>query len=327
VIVLWGLPGDGPLDAVQEALRRRGAAFRLLDQRRAAASVVRARVVRARLSLTLRDDRGETLDFDAVKAFYLRPVETARALAAAGPTADAAQRRARAEAVERAIVEWADAGQALVVNPPVAMAANNSKPYQLQLIRQQGLVVPPTLVTTDPEAVRAFAAEHGRLIYKSVSGVRSIVNVLDAEGLAHLDDVANVPTQFQAWIPGHDFRVHVIGDEVHATEIHSGANDYRYASQQGHGVAMAPADLPADLAKRCRVMARAMGLAVAGIDLRQTPDGRWVCFEVNPSPAFVYYEEATGQPLADAVARLLMRAAGLQSEPALRLSGKATITA
>jgi glutathione synthase/RimK-type ligase-like ATP-grasp enzyme len=51
-----------------------------------------------------------------------------------------------------------------------------------------------------------------------------------------------------------------------------------------------------------------MRLVVAGIDLRRTPEGRWVCFEVNPSPAFVYYEEATGQPIGDAIAQWLRRA-------------------
>jgi glutathione synthase/RimK-type ligase-like ATP-grasp enzyme len=55
-------------------------------------------------------------------------------------------------------------------------------------------------------------------------------------------------------------------------------------------------------------MAAGMGLNVAGIDLRCTPGGAWVCFEVNPSPAFVYYEKATGQPIAAAIAALLARA-------------------
>ena len=48
-----------------------------------------------------------------------------------------------------------------------------------------------------------------------------------------------------------------------------------------------------------------LGLHVAGIDLRRTDDGRWVCFEVNPSPGFTFYQEETGQPIAEAIARLL----------------------
>ena len=46
-------------------------------------------------------------------------------------------------------------------------------------------------------------------------------------------------------------------------------------------------------------------LPLAGIDLRRTPDGRYVCFEVNPSPAFSFYERRTGLPIAHAIARHL----------------------
>ena len=49
-----------------------------------------------------------------------------------------------------------------------------------------------------------------------------------------------------------------------------------------------------------------MGLFVAGIDLRRTPSGEWCCFEVNPSPAFTFYQESTGQPIAAAIASLLI---------------------
>jgi D-alanine-D-alanine ligase-like ATP-grasp enzyme len=51
-----------------------------------------------------------------------------------------------------------------------------------------------------------------------------------------------------------------------------------------------------------------MGLELAGIDLRIRPNGEVVCFEVNPSPAFSYYEERTGLPIAAAVARHLATA-------------------
>jgi D-alanine-D-alanine ligase-like ATP-grasp enzyme len=53
-------------------------------------------------------------------------------------------------------------------------------------------------------------------------------------------------------------------------------------------------------------MSADMRLLVAGVDLRLTPDGGWTCFEVNPSPGFLYYESATGQPITEAVADLLL---------------------
>jgi D-alanine-D-alanine ligase-like ATP-grasp enzyme len=45
-------------------------------------------------------------------------------------------------------------------------------------------------------------------------------------------------------------------------------------------------------------MAAAMELFVAGTDLRKTPGGDWYCFEVNPSPGFICYEQPTDQPIA-----------------------------
>lgn len=307
MILLWGAPGDGPLDAVQAGLLRCGADFRLLDQRQAAHSAVTLGFARRGLRLVIEAACGpERLDFRQVQAAYLRPIETERAL----PAELAGQRpaRLRAEAVDRALIAWADLATALVVNPPAAMAANNSKPYQLRLIAQYGFAVPDTLVTTDPAAVRAFAARHDRLIYKSVSGTRSIVKVLAASDWERVECVANAPTQFQEYVAGSDVRVHVVGEAVFASAVQSDADDYRYASLSGNTVALAATTIPVALAERCRAMARGMGLAVAGIDLRRTPEGRWVCFEVNPSPAFVYYEEATGQPIGQAIAQLLVAA-------------------
>jgi D-alanine-D-alanine ligase-like ATP-grasp enzyme len=46
-------------------------------------------------------------------------------------------------------------------------------------------------------------------------------------------------------------------------------------------------------------------LRPAGLDLKVTPEGEVFCFEVNPSPGFSYFEQATGQPIARAVARHL----------------------
>jgi len=59
------------------------------------------------------------------------------------------------------------------------------------------------------------------------------------------------------------------------------------------------------VAARTRSLVAALGLALAGVDLRRTPDGQWFCFEVNPSPGFTFYEPEDERPVADAIARLL----------------------
>jgi glutathione synthase/RimK-type ligase-like ATP-grasp enzyme len=68
---------------------------------------------------------------------------------------------------------------------------------------------------------------------------------------------------------------------------------------------MTPAQLPPDVRLQCLGLAGTLDLPLCGIDLKVTPEGEWYCFEVNPSPAYSYYEENTGQPIARAVVAYL----------------------
>ena len=194
-----------------------------------------------------------------------------------------------------------------VVNRAAASISNDSKLYQGFLAQQFGLLTPESLATTDPDAARAFYEAHGRdVIYKSLSGVRSIVRRLSDEDLGErLERVRNCPTQFQARVEGVDIRVHTVGSRVFATEIHSDANDYRYARREGANLSLEEIEIPETVAESCLGLAHSLGLHLSGVDLRRTPEGRYYCFEINPSPGFIFYERATGQPISEAVAHLL----------------------
>jgi glutathione synthase/RimK-type ligase-like ATP-grasp enzyme len=157
-------------------------------------------------------------------------------------------------------------------------------------------------VTTDPDSARAFLRSHRRLVYKSLSGIRSIVAILEPGDEARLDGVRTGPVQLQKWIDGLDVRVHIVGERVFACAVRSTAADYRYA---GTAAELSPYDLPPAVGERAVALAHGMGLRLAGVDLRLTPDGSWVCFEVNPSPGFPWYEDSTGQPIATAIAEEL----------------------
>jgi len=115
------------------------------------------------------------------------------------------------------------------------------------------------------------------------------------------------PAQFHAFIPGENVRVHTVGDQLFATRVHSHAVDYRYAHRDGFDVEMEPTVLPPAIAQACLRIARELDLLLTGIDLKETPDGDFYCFEVNPSPGFLYYEKHAGQPISLALAELLHR--------------------
>jgi glutathione synthase/RimK-type ligase-like ATP-grasp enzyme len=201
--------------------------------------------------------------------------------------------------------QWMEITNATVINKASAMQSNGSKPFQAQYIRESGFYIPETLITTEPENVLSFRQQHRRIIFKSMSGIRSIVREFADDDVDRLHLIKNCPLQFQQYIDGFHVRVHVIGHRTIATSIHSDATDYRYASSYGKTARLSAYKLNDDLAERCVTLSRNLELNFSGIDLKFSPDGKIYCFEVNPSPGYSYYEANTGQPIAGALAEYL----------------------
>ena len=304
MILLWGPADERPLAAVWKALKRAGADTTLLDQR----SVLDTRA-ELRVGTTIEgfvQTSTTEINLSKVTAGYLRPYDC-RVLPEVVKKGRCSPNSEHAEAVEDILSSWAEMTSALIVNRLAAMASNSSKPYQSRLIQSAGFRIPETLITTDPDAAREFWRRHGAVIYKSLSGVRSVVSKLRLEHERRLEDIRWCPTQFQQYLSGIDYRVHVVGSEVIASEVESKAVDYRYP-ESGQSVRIRPYSLPDEIADRYRRLAASMGLIVAGIDLRRTAENTWYCFEVNTSPGFTYFQDQTGQPIAEAIAHLLIRA-------------------
>jgi glutathione synthase/RimK-type ligase-like ATP-grasp enzyme len=303
MILLWGIPGETPLALVHRALERQGAPVFFLDQC-AFLEIELELASCSQVQGTLRAG-AKWVELGDITSAYVRPHDS-RLLPEVENAGPGSAAWSHATRLEDALFCWTELTSALVVNRPSAMASNGSKPYQSALIRSFGIDIPDTLITTDPDAALEFWEKHGSVVYKSVSGVRSIVSRFGSGHRSRLQNIANCPTQFQEHIAGRDYRLHLVGDELFASEIISDADDYRYASGTGNRLEIRASSLPQDLVDRCRALVASMGLYFAGIDLRRNPEGKWYCFEVNPSPGFSFYEEATGQPISDAVARLLI---------------------
>jgi glutathione synthase/RimK-type ligase-like ATP-grasp enzyme len=297
VIAFFGYGTDRSLGRAVAEARARGAAHFLVDQE--GLDFVEVCVES--------DSRGVSgfVAFNAAE-HPLRNVKAAYARPLAPPIGNTGEENLHGTAVRDALVEWLDVADCLVVNRPSAMHSNASKPYQVAWLARFGFEIPDTLVTSNPEEALDFWQRHGTVIFKSTSGVRSIVKELDAEGARNLARLRLLPTQFQAAVPGVDVRVHVVGERVFATEIESTAVDYRYARRDQLEARLSAISLPSDVAERCVAVSRELGLPLCGIDLRRRPDGGHVCFEVNPMPGYSYYESETGQPISEALVDLLL---------------------
>lgn len=300
MILVFGRPDDPPIGLLLDALQQRNTSYAFIDDRHLAHS---------RMSLAFNDGlvdgrltaAGEDIELRAIKSVYARLLNVV-----IPPDPEQAS---HAQTFHALFTQWLDLTPALVVSRPWAMASNASKPYQAQLIAAAGLEVPETLVTNDPEEVQEFRDRHGHIVFKSISGVRSVVEELGNRHQERLDFVRNLPTQFQVAIRGTDVRVHVVGERTFATEIISDVADYRYAARSGAEAILKGIELEIDIRDACIRLAASLDLPLCGIDLRRTPDGRWVCFEANPMPAYSYYEEHTGADISGALASLLLDAA------------------
>lgn len=304
MILLCGIPSETPMALVREALEDKGAPYVVLNQRKFAQMKMTMEIAAGRTSgrLQLNGDNYSVDDFTAV---FTRMMDFHHLPELKGAAANSPELN-HCRNLFDTLTRWAEIMPGRVVNRVAPMGSNFSKPYQAQLIKRYGFEVPETLITNDPELVRAFRARYGRVIYKSISGVRSIVQTLTDDDMTHIDDIRWCPTQFQAFVEGTNVRVHTVGDKVFATAINTDATDYRYAHKQSGDYAdLRAVDLSDELSELCVNLASGLGLAFAGIDLKITPENHVYCFEVNPSPAFSYYESQTGQPISRAVADYL----------------------
>jgi len=299
VILLWGL-GDTVTTAVAGKLLEDDRGFVFVDQRLYASTDLHA-ISDGQTRVELMID-GTLVDMDEVAAAFIRPYDASRL-----PSEGLSRGESHARRCNSILWAWADVTAALVLNRPSAMAGCSSKLLQFAQILRSGFAVPETLVTTDPAEAEVFWMRHKSLVYKSMSGVRSVVCAMTKAHRLRLADLRNCPTQFQEYVPGRDYRVHIVDAELFCCEVVSDSVDYRYAGKSEKSVEIRWARLPDPVADQCLALATAMQLPLAGIDLRHTPDGRWYCFETNPSPAFTYYDRDAQQPIATAVARLLAR--------------------
>jgi glutathione synthase/RimK-type ligase-like ATP-grasp enzyme len=301
VIVLCGIESETAVATVAAALEDLDARYVMLHQRHFRRDTIDLELVAGQLRGTLAI--GEVrMNCAEVTGVYTRMMDW-RFLPEM-KDADAAL-RARCQRWHDTVYHWIEMSPGVVMNRATAGVSNTSKPFQAQLIRAAGFSIPETLITNDAALVRAFHAEHQRVVYKSISGVRSIVREIDDEALRRLHLLRWCPVQFQRYIAGTNIRVHTVAGEVFATRIDTDRVDYRYAHRDGGYAHLTACTLPDDVAQRCLDLAQDLGLALAGLDLIRCDDGEFFCLEVNPSPAFTYYADGSGQPIARAIASAL----------------------
>ncbi|PKL76104.1 MAG: hypothetical protein CVV27_11995 [Candidatus Melainabacteria bacterium HGW-Melainabacteria-1] len=195
-----------------------------------------------------------------------------------------------------------------VINPPEHMFGQQLKPLELQLAREVGLEIPKTLISNDPEAVRAFVAELPDVVYKPLTGYGICRPVSDAE-LRQLDRLKASPVIFQQRVQGTAVRATFVDRQlISAARLPSESLDYRNDAEYEAGRQVyQPMQLPEPIVSACQAYLERAGLLFAGIDLIETADGRYVFLEANSSPMYLELEIRTRHPITFELATALLK--------------------
>lgn len=173
-----------------------------------------------------------------------------------------------------------------VVDDPWMVVRAENKIVQLAAAARVGLVAPPTLVSNDPAAIRAFARDHRWLVAKTLRhapGAALATIPVSDEMLEDSEALSACPAIYQALVPGEEhLRLLMFGDTALGARLRSGRLDWR-----GEGAPeMASWQADAALVRGMRALLDALGLSMGVFDFKLDGDTP-VFLEVNPQGQFL----------------------------------------
>jgi len=204
-----------------------------------------------------------------------------------------------------------------------------NKVTQLRIAREVGFKLPETLISNDPQRIRAFIREHQRcgtvfkafrpVTWEAADRLAMLYTAKVDEPMLPSDAVLHLsPGLFQAYVPkAYEIRVTCIGGELVAARLDSQATrdgkvDWRLAPMQELDVRRI--ELPSDIQHRCQALLKRLGVVFGCIDLIVTPSDEHVFLEINQMGQFLWVEAMCPQiPLLQMFCEFLV-----QRDPAYR---------
>jgi glutathione synthase/RimK-type ligase-like ATP-grasp enzyme len=165
-----------------------------------------------------------------------------------------------------------------------------------------GFRVPTTLVSQDPDRIRAFfEAEPGGIIVKPLkASIKKQIFTVDLteQAFNHPDHFRSFPAIYQQKIGGaRHLRIVCLPNATFVFLIKSGELDWR----RNKNLDIQKIDTDSVVAERCRRLLRRMELTMGIIDAKIVGDEIWF-LEVNPQGQFLFLEALTGVNLRNAYA-------------------------
>lgn len=199
-----------------------------------------------------------------------------------------------------------------ILNDPYAQMRAGRKPFQLSVAHHLGLNIPATIISNDPQAIQAFWERQGRnCIFKTLTPMEGRLletRRLTSADFDEIDKVRHAPIIVQEIVQGLDIRINVIGNQIFGAEAAPTTQEAELDCRIDPQVKWEKHAIDEALQRNLKAFVRRLGLQYGSIDMRRTPEGRYVFFEINPSGQFLFIEIDTGHPLCNAMAAMLLTA-------------------
>ncbi|MDP9605548.1 UNVERIFIED_ORG: glutathione synthase/RimK-type ligase-like ATP-grasp enzyme [Variovorax paradoxus] len=211
-------------------------------------------------------------------------------------------------------------------NHPDAHRRMDRKAYQLRLARECQMRVPQTCITSDAEIAKNFLSTHPRSIYKSFWGTQEFwqpTRLVTPSVLDALESLCLSPVIFQEYIEGvKDIRVTVIDSSLTAVAFDISKSRYQWDVRIDTKIPCSKVTLPLWLQEKLFDFCKRSLLRYAAIDLRETADGDYCFFEVNPAGQFLYLDLLAGTRLARMMADALRGEAASDAAPHIAMNSQ-----
>jgi glutathione synthase/RimK-type ligase-like ATP-grasp enzyme len=195
------------------------------------------------------------------------------------------------------------------LNEPVAMALAGFKPYQLTLALRCGLAVPETMISTVRPVASAMAERlHGEVVVKPIA--RFVPGLVSEDDRAGWDRAIHLTQQRIS--TRRYVRLNVVDGSMFAALIESPHLDWRGDAQACQYEIV---DTPVGVAGPVRRLMSLLRLRCAALDFAVDDAGRWWFLEANSNGQWLWIEQATGLPIAAAIATALRLTTGSPCRP------------
>jgi glutathione synthase/RimK-type ligase-like ATP-grasp enzyme len=263
------------------------------------------------------DNRPTPLDFDCVRAvLYRRPEQPVISEAVVDPNV---RQFCADESYEFLRGLWFSL-ECFWISQPEMIRKAERKVYQLQTAENVTFRIPKTLVTNDPEEVKALfeSCENGIIVKPVYLGfidqpttpLYIYTSEVSPTDLEHISSAELAPAIYQERImKEYDVRVTVVGDRVFTARIDadalpSGIPDWRYADMDH--LRHRHHQLPHEVEQACLELVNRLGLQFGAIDLAVDAEGNYVFFEINPNGQWAWLERALGFRISEAIVDRLL---------------------